>query len=267
MVACDTDDDEGESQSEATSPATEPVGQDTPTEVVSPGETPSDEVATLGDDSRGLYVYSAADGDIEQLASSEALGHRGVGLDWFPDGESIAAFGASLLRVGLDGSAEVIYEPEDLVFLTAVSPDGERVAFSCSGPQSSDVCIVPAEPGGQLTRASEDEYFDYLVDWLDDQRILILSDSRPGAPNIPVYDGHFPRQAGYFVLNTVDGNVVPATEAEVRDPWLSPDGEWNFALGPAPDYAFFTAAADARIVVPVEAGDVERIDPTALADQ
>lgn len=268
-ASCADDDDKTTDGDEPAGNATEtvePTGTsfDPPGE---PGETPEEGRQTIGDDGRGLYVYSPDDESLEQIADAAALGERGVGLDWFPDGESIAAFGANLLRVELDGGSEIIHEPLDLAFGTEVSPDGSRVAFSCSGPSSADVCIVEATAGGTLTRASEDEYFDYLLNWLDDDRILILSDARPGAPDIPVYDGHFPELGGYFVLNTVDGNIVPATQADVGDPWLSPEGEWSFALGPAPDYAFFTAAADARIVVPLEAEDVERIDPTALADQ
>jgi hypothetical protein len=265
VVACADDDDDAAGESEPTSEATQAPESTEPATDADDTEAPEG-AQSIGDDGRGLYIYSPDGTELQQVADAGALGERGVGLDWFPDGESIAAFGSNLLRVELDGSTEVIHEPSDLVFGTAVSPDGERIAFSCSGPASSDVCIVAAEPAGQFTRASEDEYFDYLLNWLDDERILILSDNRPGAPDIPVYEGHFPQLGGYFVLNTVDGNIVPATESDVGDPWLSPEGEWTFAVASSPPYAWLSNGGG-TIEIPVAAEDIEAVDPTALVDQ
>ncbi|HET9199636.1 MAG TPA: hypothetical protein VFO84_01485 [Dehalococcoidia bacterium] len=265
LAACGDDDDQA---AEATEP---PSGATDVEEPASPEETADEEPGAgngqvIDGEARGLYLYSPDNGELEQVADRNALGERGVGLDWFPDGESLAAFGADLVRVEVGGDSHFIYEPEDLTFGTAVSPDGERIAFSCSGPASADVCIVAAD-GPQLTRASEDEYFDYLLNWLDDERILILSDSRPGAPDIPVYEGHFPQLGGYFVLNTADGNIVPATPADVADPWLSLEGEWTFSVSPEPPHAVFSDGGGGSIEIPIESEDLAGIDPTALPDQ
>jgi hypothetical protein len=267
LAACGDDDDDDavevtQSPGESTA-AEEPAGPEATDTQAATG----DGAQVIDGEARGLYLYSPGGGAVEQIADRNVLGERGVGLDWFPDGESLAAFGADLVRVEVGGDSDLIYQPEDLAFGTAVSPDGEQIAFSCSGPASADVCIVAAEPAGQLTRASEDEYFDYLLNWLDDERILILSDSRPGAPEIPVYEGHFPRLGGYFVLNTVDGNIVPATEADVADPWLSLEGEWTLSVSEAAPHAVFSNGSGTNIEIPVQSEDLAGIDPTALADQ
>ncbi|MEX2236631.1 MAG: hypothetical protein WEB00_03730 [Dehalococcoidia bacterium] len=190
----------------------------------------------IGDDGRGLYVYTPQDESLEQLAGTDILGERGVGLDWFPAGDGIAAFGSNLMATStISGDSEVIHEPTDLAFGTEVSPDGSQIAFGCFGVSGADICVVPAVAGSSATNVTEDEFSDYFLNWLDDDRILIISTDREGGFT-PIYEGHFPNEGAYYVVSASTGEVVPATQADVSDPLLSLEGLWRFVVeGEGPD--------------------------------
>ncbi|MPZ22215.1 MAG: hypothetical protein GEU28_01415 [Dehalococcoidia bacterium] len=260
------DDDDDEVTVPGTTPGTVPG-----TAIIDPdqlpGDAPSPSNVIAGDD-RGLYLYTPDDGELAAI-EGESIGERAVGLDWFPDGASIAAFGQNLVEVPIDGSeSTLIWEPLDLAFGVSVSPDGGNIAFDCAGPGGSDVCIVPSEPNATAQNLTEDAPSDHLIGWLDDENILLVSSGREGGEESPpVYDGHLFQEGAYFVVNVTDGRVRPGTEADVNDPLLSPEGLWRFVVeGSGADLSVRLENGDA-IEIPVNPDDFAGADPAAIAGE
>jgi hypothetical protein len=201
-------------------------------------------------------------------AGSGDLGNRAVGLDWFPQGDRVAAFGQSLIAVSptVEGG-DVFHEPDDLIFGTSVSPDSSRIAFNCAVDQGWDICVVPTVTFSEATNATVSDEDEYMVGWLDDERILFISEDYPGG-QVTVYEGHDPLVGSYFVLNVNDGSVVPASDADVGDPLLSPEGLWRFEAEVSADGTPNVRLEDGGVIpIPVGALDLAGVDPAFIGEQ
>ena len=177
------------------------------------------------DDESGIYVVPALGGEERKLASVNYEYPPMMGIAWSPDGRSIVfvGAGASLYTV----SAETLQrEPFStgthclLAGYPEFSPDGRRLAFTCSSDYGSyGIYLVPKE-GGSAERVVQITGNPQGLAWSRDNRIVFSND--PG-----INEGRL------WTLDLATRKVDPLPVSDdARFPAFSPNGaQLAFARG------------------------------------
>ena len=142
-------------------------------------------------DDGGLYVVPSTGGPERRILSGLSWSDMwySPGLDWSPDGTSIA-----FPNQAGPGQPYAIYllSPETLEVRQVTrpearagdvypvfSPDGKTIAFSRVAQGASDVWVVPAA-GGEPRRVTFDDKLIHDLGWSEDGRDVIFSSNRAG---------------------------------------------------------------------------------------
>jgi Tol biopolymer transport system component len=133
----------------------------------------------------GYYLVPSLGGAERKLASAYEFG----GLDWSPDGKSLAVVDRaspqdplSILLISVESGEKrpLSFHAGEWLAGPAFSPDGRMLAFA-AGPEflATDVFVMPAE-GGEAKRLTFDRLFLRRLAWTPDGRDIIFSSDRAG---------------------------------------------------------------------------------------
>jgi serine/threonine protein kinase/WD40 repeat protein len=160
------------------------------------------------DEKSGIWIF-----DIRRDTLSPLTGERnGAHPVWTPDGRYVvyqATAGISFSRADGGGKPQLLTESKEFEYPSAVSPDGETLAFYQSGPQGFELWTVPVEREGEKLKAGKPELFQRTsfgnrgATFSADGRWLAYSSNESGSSQ--VYVRAFPDKGGQWQISSNGG--------------------------------------------------------------
>ncbi|HEX5165520.1 MAG TPA: protein kinase [Thermomicrobiales bacterium] len=140
----------------------------------------------VGGDSREIFVYNVAAGEVSQLtdAPGDDLEPR-----WSPDGQRIAFISnrdvnSEIYVMAVDGSAQTnLSNDTGGDFGHAWSPDGSQIAFGTNRTGDNEVFVVNAD-GSNVRNLSNNPDADWGPAWSPDGTRIVFGSNRDGSDDI-----------------------------------------------------------------------------------